>query len=62
MALEAWSGLIKQNNYLMVKCGAGINEISVRVPALEVLTLGEVLSTPASFHKTSSTLLIAEPE
>lgn len=47
-ALEAPRRLIKQKNHLIVKCWAGIKEINVQVPALEVLTLGEAISTPAS--------------
>lgn len=44
MALQAFHGLITQNNYLMVKCWSGIKEISVWVSALEVLSPGQVVS------------------
>lgn len=47
-ALEALHGLITQSNDLTVKCWAGIRQINAQVPALKVLTLGEVRSTPAS--------------
>lgn len=47
-ALEALHRLITQRNDLTVKGWAGIREINAQVPALKVLTLGEVISTPAS--------------
>lgn len=57
MALEALRRLIKQNNDLIVKRWAGIKEINVQVSALEVLTLGEVISTPASHPSFPQNLL-----